>query len=303
MPTVSYSEASSYLLCKRKHFYGYTKSLERITTSSSLALGSAGHRVLDAFYTEILAASVDDRALQLAHFDIAVSKATEMYQQLVDEGFTDGPKQRPLAEIIFKWYLPNEPLVQQGWLILAAEKEFVIEYADGKHFPFIIDLIANDPMGKTVVVDHKFVYDFYGHDSASLQPQIPLYMAGLRGLGYKVAYGAYNMLRNRKMKDPTLEQSIELLPLKPNGARVQRTFVEQMDVADEIMAIKELPRETQDLRAHRVANKMVCQSCSFKDLCITDLSGGNVELMEKLDYKIRTRKTFAIAQAETDELV
>lgn len=302
MGTVSYSEASSYLLCKRKHFYGYTKSLERITTSSSLALGSAGHRILDAFYTEILVASVDDRALQLAHFDIALSKAQEMYQKLVDEGFTDSDKQRPLAEIMFVWYFPNEPLVRQGWLILAAEKEFVIEYADGKSFPFIIDLIANDPMGKTVVIDHKIVYDFYGADTASLQPQIPLYMAGLRGMGYKVAYGAYNMLRNRKMKAPTLEQSIDFLTLKPNGQRVQRTFVEQMDVADEIMAIKELTVEVQDIRAHRVANKMVCQSCSFKDLCITDLSGGNVALMEKTDYKIRTRKTFVVAAAEADEL-
>ena len=303
MGTVSYSEASSYLLCKRKHFYGYTKSLERITTSSSLALGSAVHRVLDAFYTEILAASVDDRALQLAHFDIALSKAQAMYQQLVDEGFTDSDRQRPLAEIVFQWYFPNEPLVKEGWLILAAEKEFVIEYADGKSFPFIIDLIANDPMGKTVVIDHKCVYDFYGADTAALQPQIPLYMAGLRGMGYKVAYGAYNMLRNRKMKAPTLEQSIDFLTLKPNGQRVQRTFVEQMDVADEIMAIKELAPEVQDIRAHRVANKMVCQSCSFKDLCITDLSGGNVALMEKTDYKIRTRKTFVVAAAETDELV
>jgi len=302
LPTVSYSESSTYLLCKRKHFYGYTKSLERITTSKSLALGSAGHRILDAFYTEILNGSVDDRAKQLAHFDAALSKAHEMYDLIVAEGFEDGEKQRPLAEIVFKWYFPNEPLVKQGWLILAAEKEFVIEYADGKSFPFIIDLIANDPQGKTVVIDHKFVYDFYGHDSAALQPQIPLYMAGLRGLGFKVAYGAYNMLRNRKIKDPSLEQSIEFLPLKPNGTRVQRTFVEQMDVADEIMSIKALDPELQDLRAHRVANKMVCQSCSFKDLCITDLSGGNVALMEKTEYKIRERRNFVAETVASDEV-
>lgn len=302
MTTTSYSEASSYLLCKRKWWYGYGKSLERVTTSSSLALGSAGHRILDAFYKAILAASLTDRALQLAAFDAAVSMAYAEYEAILAEGFTDSDRQRPLAEILFQWYFPNEPLVKQGWLILAAEKEFVIEYEEGQSFPFIIDLIANDPMGKTVVIDHKFVYDFYGHDSAALQPQIPLYMAGLRGLGYKVAYGAYNMLRNRKMKAPTVEQSVEFLTLKPNGARVVRTFEEQMDVAKEIQAIKELTMEQQDLRAHRVANKMVCQSCSFKDLCITDLSDGNVDLMIKTEYKQRVRKTFAVTAAEVDEV-
>jgi len=70
--------------------------------------------------------------------------------------------------------------------------------------------------------------------------------------------------------------------------------MEQLGVAAEIQALKELPIEEQDKRAYRTANKMVCQSCSFRDLCSTELMGGNVELMKQTEYKVRERREFAI---------
>lgn len=297
MPSVSYSETSSYLLCHRKHYYGYTQGLQRVTTSSSLALGSAGHRILQAFYQTILDASQDDRKRQLAAFDTAAEAALAEYELIVTEGFEDDDRKKPLTEIIAT-YLENEPFVLKGWLILAVEREFVLEYGPDKRFPFVIDLIANDPDGKTVVVDHKFVYDFYTYNDAALQPQIPLYIGGLRALDYKIDYGAYNMLRNRKIKVSTVENSMAYLDLKPNGERVQRTFLEQIDTADEIMALKALGEAEVDIKMHRVANKMVCQSCSFRDLCTTELVGGNTKLMVATEYKIRVRKIFAEASVE-----
>ena len=82
--------------------------------------------------------------------------------------------------------------------------------------------------------------------------------------------------------------------LKPNNTRIVTTFMEQLGVAAEIQALKELPLETQEKRAYRTANKMICQSCSFRDLCSTELMGGNVELMKKTEYKIRERKEFSL---------
>jgi hypothetical protein len=144
-----------------------------------------------------------------------------------------------------------------------------------------------------VVVDHKFVYDFYTYNDAALQPQIPLYIGGLRALDYKIDYGMYNMLRNRKIKTETTENSVKVLDLRPNGERVQRTFLEQIDTADEIMALKALGDNEIDIKMHRVANKMVCQSCSFRDLCTTELVGGNTKLMIATEYLIRQRKDFS----------
>ena len=308
MASVSYSEASSYLLCKRKHFYGYTRSLQRITTSTSLALGSAGHKILETFYNVILAAG-DTKAKQLAVWPAALA-AARVEHDLIMKDFVADERKATLEEMLFQFYFPNEPLVKKGWLIQAVEMEFRldVEVSEGVSIetPFVIDLIAVSPEGKTVVIDHKFVYNFYTVDGSQLQPQIPLYMAGLRGLGHKVDEGMYNMVRNMKIvglknkatpngAGATLEQRLLQLPITPSAARVVRTFEDQIDTAIEIQALKLLTLEEVDRKSHRVANEMVCKSCSFADLCKIELSGGNAALVERAEFKVRERRTFDVA--------
>jgi hypothetical protein len=310
--SVSYSETSSYLLCKRKWEYGYGRSLKRVSESFSLMLGSALHTLLEAFYNSILDEG-DTLAEQTSPeaWDRALAAAEARYAELLKDGFEDRDNKASLREIVFDFYLNKdldlEPFVLKGWRILAVEKEFVLDtdMGDGKliRTPIVVDLIVLDPTGKTVVVDHKGLQDFYNVDAASLQPQIPLYIAVLRGLGYKIDYGMYNMLRNRKIvgtkskefpngKGATPEQRWSYLELKPNSARVRRSFMEQLSVAEEVIALSTLSEEERDLKMHRVANKMVCQSCSFKDLCTMELTGGNVPLLLRTEFTIRERKKF-----------
>lgn len=301
MPSVSYSETSSYLLCKRKHFYGYTRSLKRITQSTSLMLGSAGHEVLEAFYRAILS-SGDTRREQLAHFDNAMSIAEAAYAKIMQSGFRDDPKKNSLHDMLFKFYFPNEHIVKKGYLVQAVEKEFVLKMEDSEiETPFVVDVIAVSPEGKTLIIDHKFVYDFYTYEQCQLQPQIPLYIGALRAMGFKIDGGAYNMIRNRKIKAPKLEQTIQWMPFPVNATRVQQTFLEQLAVGEEIQALKSLTPEQQDRRAFRVSNNMVCRSCSFRDLCTSELNGGNTALVLKSEYEIRQRRTFTTATTEADE--
>lgn len=318
MPSVSHSEVDSYLLCRRKHYYGYGLSLERVSSSDSLAIGSAGHKVLQAFYDTILAGG-STKEEQQGVWDEAMSAALDKYHELVKEGFKEPDlmgKKAQLYDILFHpvwgYFAANEPYVGAD-VILAVEKEFSLEYDSETEaqYPFVVDLIIQ--RGKDyVVVDHKFCYDFYTMEASDLQPQIPKYIGALRGLGYKIGYGEYNMLRTRKItgtKDkktgvypgPTADQMQDVLTLKPNVARVERTFVDQIGVAAEIQARKALPIEEQERTAWRVANKMVCQSCSFKDLCETELVGGNTSLMLKAEYKVRERKVF-VASEDAEEV-
>lgn len=305
MPSVSHSEVDSYLLCRRKHYYGYGLSLQRIRESDSLATGVAGHRILEKFYTTILEAG-DTVELQQAAFDKALVEAETEYNVIVSEGFEEAARRNTLKNILFNedyGYLYNEFFVRNGWQILAVEAEFNLLYDEDTQatYPFVIDLIVRDPEGITVVVDHKFSYDFYTPESTDLQPQIPKYIGALRGIGHNVGYGAYNMLRTRSLKEPTPESNNYVMLLKPNATRITTTFMEQIAVATEIQALKELPLEEQEKRAYRTANKMICQSCSFRDICSTELMGGNVELMKKTEYKIRERKEFSLPTNEVDE--
>jgi CRISPR/Cas system-associated exonuclease Cas4 (RecB family) len=288
MPSVSHSEVDSYLLCRRKHYYGYTKSLQRVQESAALAMGSAGHKVLEVFYTAIIRGD---------SFDEALIEAKEIADTLREQ--VSIPANRAnIFDTLFDLYFPNEPLVKEGWEILAVEKQFNLEYdpETQAQYPFVVDVIAKSPEGKVVVIDHKFVYDFYNYEASIMQPQIPKYIGALRALNYKIDHGAYNMIRTRKLKESTAEGMLSWLDVKPEPARVQQVFKEQIAVASDIMAIKAMSPEMQDAHAYRVANKMVCQSCSFLDICRTELSGGNSKLMIETEYKIRERKEFVVSE-------
>ena len=302
MPSVSHSEVDSYLLCRRKHYYGYGLSLERIATSHSLATGTAGHRILEKFYSMLLEVGGTAEE-QLEGWDTALRGARQEYELVVEEGYEDANNRALLYEILFdaEWgYFANEFMVQNGWRVLAVEQEFNLLYNEqtDSRYPFVVDMIMEDKDGKIVVIDHKFVYDFYTPEQTDLQPQIPKYIGALRAMNYPVAYGAYNMLRTRKLKTPAADSMQYFMILKPNKDRVLNTFMEQLGVAAEIQALKELPIEDQSRRAYRTANKMVCQSCSFRDICSTELMGGNTELMLKTEYKLRERRVIGVTNGE-----
>jgi len=296
MPSVSHSEVDSYLLCRRKHYYGYGLSLERISTSHSLATGTAGHRILEAFYRTILD---NDNAPE--SWDSAMWAAENEYLVIVNEGYEDAPNRATLHDMLFneEWgYFANEFMVRNGWRILAVEQEFSLVYDEQTEasYPFVVDMIMQDSDGKYVVIDHKFVYDFYTPEQTDLQPQIPKYIGALRAMNHEIAYGAYNMIRTRKLKTPEAASMNYFMILKPNTDRVLNTFMEQLGVAAEIQQLKQLSLEEQSKRAYRTANKMVCQSCSFRDICSTELMGGNTELMLKTEYKIRERRQIAVKE-------
>ena len=296
MPSVSHSEVDSYLLCRRKHYYGYGLSLERVSKSQALATGTAGHKVLEVFYQHLLDLA-DTAEGQLERFDLGLEKAKKEYQSILASGYEEASNRASLYDTLFheEWgYFANEFLVRNGWVILATEQEFSLVYDEetDSRYPFVVDMIVKDPEGNYVVIDHKFVYDFYTPGQTDLQPQIPKYIGALRALDYEIVYGAYNMVRTRKLKTPEASSMSYFMILKPTVDRVLNTFMEQLGVAAEIQALKELPIEQQGRRAYRTANKMVCQSCSFKDICSTELNGGNTELMLKTEYKIRERKQF-----------
>jgi CRISPR/Cas system-associated exonuclease Cas4 (RecB family) len=300
MPSVSHSEVDSYLLCRRKHYYGYGLSLERVATSQSLATGTAGHAILETFYKYILE-NGDTPEEQAVAFDQGVVLAEHKYHEIVEDGYEEASNRATLHDILFndEWgYFANEFMVRNGWTVLAIEQEFNLVYDDETEasYPLVIDMIVRDPNGQMVVIDHKFVYDFYTPGQTDLQPQIPKYIGALRAMNYEIAYGAYNMVRTRKLKTPDAASMNYFMILKPNTDRVLNTFMEQLGVAAEIQQLKQLSLEEQSKRAYRTANKMVCQSCSFRDICSTELMGGNTQLMLQTEYKVRERRQIKITE-------
>lgn len=291
MGTTSYSEVSSYLQCRRRHWYGYGMNLERKDTSESLFTGKALHAALETYYGHILAVGEDSLAAQQAAQEDAASYALAKWNEVRPE---QNDKRADLTHSL-ELYFQDEPWVAQGYRVLSVEREFVLTYdEEGNQYPFVVDLIVEDPYGEVVVIDHKTGYEFLSDGNAEyLQPQLPLYMGALRAMGYPASYAAYNQFRTRKIKAPTKEQLLQVTVVRPNATRITTTFLEHVHLASEISQRKLMSVEHQAESAYRTANKMVCQSCPFAELCISDLIGSNSNLVIATQYKERTRRQYA----------
>lgn len=364
MPSVSHSRADGYLLCRRKDYYSYTLGLRRRTESDSTGLGSAYHKCLEVFYRTIAEAGATRRK-QKAAFKTAVKAMHEQYLKFVKEGF-ESPDNRVDLKELLRRYVEMEPFVKSGWLIQGVEREFLLEYdtETESQFRFVIDLIAEDPTGKVVIIDHKTAYDFFDHEMSQLQGQVPKYIGAMRGLGYKVHYGAYSQIRTRPIRGekklkgqliadlekagyvhhetvtvehegpvhvddngdvqqffteelvevplsklmvkdlefaaklhgidlysgPTEEQQYDLLMIEASAARVIRTFEEQVAIAEEITAREQLPVEEIERTAFRTANKMVCKTCDFRDLCEAQLAGRPTKLLIETEFEVKEKR-------------
>ena len=366
MPSISHSRADSYLLCRRKDYYGYTLSLRPVSESQGTSLGGAFHQCLQVFYDFIKAAG-GTRRKQKAAFKDAVKAMHKKYLELVKAGF-ESPDNRVDLKELLRRFVNLEPFVKEGWLIKEVEKEFLLEYdpETESRFRFVIDLIAEDPKGEIVIIDHKTAYDFFDVEMAGLQGQVPKYIGAMRGLGYKVHYGLYNQFRTRPIRGEKMnkgqmvdaltkvgyvhyetqlvapipeedpheeiveiplskllvkdlevlckEQDIDLylgptedqmsyqLPIRATAARVIRTFEEQVAVAEELAARDLLPVEEVERTAYRTANKMVCKTCDFRELCEAQLAGRPTKLMLQTQFEKRERRPeIEVSEEVSDE--
>ena len=300
--SISHSRVESFMRCARQEYYSYGRKLQKQETSTALALGSAIHKVLETLYRHVLEAGMS-LSKQRAAYPQAVKLALEKVEQLYKDGFEDSPKRAPLRLIIEK-YLQREPFIDNAWredddrqwLILAVEKEFRLEWDPETHssYPFVVDLIAKDPEGYTIVIDNKGVYDLYRVEETALMPQIPKYIGGLRALGYKVGnYGVYNMLRTRpdtKAGRPLQEWAM-FLDFKIPAVRVQRSFEEQVTVSNMVHELDSLSPEERDRRAVRTNNKDTCtRMCDFRDLCVAELEGRNTAILLSSTYEPKKKR-------------
>jgi hypothetical protein len=190
-----------------------------------------------------------------------------------------------------------------------------------------------------VAVDHKTVWDFYTIKDSRLQPQLPKYVGMLRFLGQPVEYGIYNMIRSRRLmgdkmlksqlsealgepentklkvveleamaeergivtRTPPLDtQLYDTLPVPMSDARISQTLQEQFDTAEEIIELDKLTVEQRDRKSWRVANKMVCNGCSFRELCDTELAGEDTTLVLE-EYQKRDPRELPPLDGEDDE--
>lgn len=291
--TVSHSEVESYLSCERKHYYGYGLEIQRRWNSDSLQRGTIGHLFLEHYFSFRMEEGSSPEVHEKA------KKATFAFAAKYMQDHPDeiGLATEALNCVIF--FFQSDCLMDYD--VLGVEKEYVLEVVDPLDMPFKIDAILRHKHTQAiVVVDFKFLKDFYSEDHTELMPQLPKYVGGLRAKALPVHAAAYLMLRTGGAKGETdWQKKIKWMLVPLSDARVQRTFEEQVIASMRIQKRKQMVVEQGEAGlfawskdALRVFNSMICQNCSFKSLCIAELNDAQPNMVLDQEYVKRERIEF-----------
>lgn len=280
--TVSHSEVESFLRCTRAHYYGYILEIMRRDTSDSLARGTIGHTALETYFKTVKAEQASGSS-----YAEAVEKAKVEVGKVMIEMFMLNPTLAAQVQDTLDWFYKAEPF--KFWEILYVEEDFMFEISDRLQMPFKPDLIARDPEGKVWLIDNKVVYDFYTPRDAELQPQLAKYYFALRSLGIHIDKVGYHSLRWRNLKENTTENRNSLFGFDMPKDRAITTMTEQIFASKEIQRRKALPLAEANGQALRAANKLVCNNCSFRSLCIAEQNNEKPQLVLDSEYVKRER--------------
>ena len=295
--SVSHSEVESYLRCERNHFYGYGMEIQKISRSDALRRGTLGHQAFEAYFN--FQKKAQEEGLWMTPGFTPIEALAEAMSLIMAS--TSSVRYEVLG--YFQWFVQNQNFT--SWKIISVEEEFVLDINEDLTYPFVVDLIAEDPWGNIVLVDHKFVYDFINDNDVELLGQLPKYAGALRAMGYKVDKVAYNQLRTRVVKDQTDKTQYQFRIMDVTNERVQRTFLEQMIVATRVQDKKQLLIDNPETGlaewsrdAIRVANSMICRGCSFRSLCAAELNGSGAQLVLDSQFEKKTRREISNKELE-----
>ncbi len=271
-PTISHSEAETLVRCERQHYYSFGEKITSIQRSDALTRGQIGHLLMETFFKHYQETKDFEGSMQ-----VMVAKAAKIltpynaknigYLLLTMQGF-------------FAFY--RERI--ERWEIVYIEKTFKLETSDFI-YAFTPDAIVREN-GQLVLIDWKFVYDFYDADMIDLMPQIPRYIGALRALGEHVSHGYYAFLRYRNIKAEGENNRFLLHKTNPGNDRVKNSFRDLILSVEPISKFKAMPLDVWAVNVRRTAEQKVCtKMCNFKSLCVAELNGSDGKLIRQMNYE------------------
>jgi hypothetical protein len=189
------------------------------------------------------------------------------------------------------------------WEILEAEQQHDLPINDSYSMPIKLDLLVRErSTGDIALVDYKTCYDFWSDDQIALSAQAPKYIAALRNAGIKVDKLLLEQIRYRKIKEPTQDQLFRRTPIKPGTAKIRNVMQDHITASNSISQYRALPDAQRNELATRVLNPMLCKSCEVRDLCKSELDGGDIGYAIQVGYKKNTYDYNQIAPNVLEEL-
>lgn len=272
--------------CPKQYEYKYVRHLAPMVAPPALQLGSIVHEALAALYDPKQDLTPEERAEHaMAAFDSAVKKAA------VEMSINGGSEERfqkdtAMGKQMLKHYI-EEVWPNDDFKVVAVEQRFDVrinnpETGKPSHSRFIgyIDGIV-ERHGNLYILEHKTAQAI-STDHLVLDSQLTDYCWAMRELGTPVVGVYYNILRK---VNPYSAQSKPPYHYREPVFRSEAELDERgAELYEEAKAIRQMGH------FYRNPTKDCSWDCSYRQMCIAELGGGDGSSLIGSVYKVNERK-------------
>lgn len=287
---ISNSEVTSWLTCRRQYVYAFMLNLAPKVTAVPLARGTLGHLYFQRYAEARLQGHTHDASLKAANTVWIAEMNNGVGMEVIMET---------------KYLCERYMAFHNGWPeweILGTEQAFDAKINDDIAIPMRYDLYVRERQtGKVMLVDFKFTYEFWSYDDHSLNGQFPKYIAVMQNAGMQVDGAYLEEIRTRKLSEATASDPKKLWRRTgyfPSIAKKRELLKQHIGASLEITDFRAMGPAEQKVRAIPVLNKHgACKYCNFKDLCISELDGGEIAIAIEMGY---TENTYGYNKTEIE---
>jgi len=312
---VSHSKLNSFKSCPQKHYYSYVERIEPITIQKPLYKGSALHELLEIRAKHL----IDNNNITWKdHLHQNLQMKYDMLSDNDKDQIGDFIQDAEKILMQYDWVYEDEEikyLEVEKWieipLVKRRNKEDII-------FVGKVDAII-EIRGKQYIVEHKtFSSQPMTLQESWINVQTSLYAYALnKYYGYNITGILWDMIKAEPFSEPNIlkngeygKQSgkVTLMSFKENpGKEVLEqvknnhlnflnrfvTPIVQPAIDSFIQESKELAKEL-DKPADKISKfkrlSKDCSWCPFKDICSTELTGGDVDYVKNMLYRKKEEK-------------
>lgn len=272
---ISNSEVRSFQSCQRKHFYSFRERLApKNGYSVAITRGVVGHEALAEFYTRKQAGESKESCLVGA-------------MSVIDKNYSDFPDMwnefGQLKRVITRY---ADYYWDENWVPVEIERQHEVFLDSKKNLSYgmRLDLLA-EVKGSLILIDHKFVYNFFSDKELAMSAQLQKYLYTLNKNGIPVKTVIVNQIRYRELKNPDPSMVFKRSYVHSSELERSNVMMQHKKTALKIQALKELePWEHFD-QTEMSLDKNTCGSCTFQPLCKDFLQGNSSTETKKILFK------------------
>lgn len=275
---ISNSEVRSFQSCQRRHFYSFVERLApKMGYSVAITRGVVGHDALAEYYTRKQEGFSKEECLVAAL--LVVDNNYEKFPDMWNEF-------KQLKNVITRYV---EYYWDEAWVPVEIERqhEAFLDNKTGLSYGMRLDLLAS-VSGSLVLIDHKFVYNFFTDKELAMSAQLQKYLYTLNRNGIPVKTVVVNQIRYRELKNPDSSMIFKRSYVHSTEYERTRVMDQHKKTALKIQDMKLMDKDKHFMLTEMSLDKHTCGSCTFQPLCKDYLQGNDSSKTKEILYKNNT---------------